>query len=188
MLFPLNCAIKKKQKAKHLQLLCHLANAVTSRLLGGRWVACVATCTEMHARRWVIIYRRCIPLFSSGRPMLKGNISHRWETLHHWPPECVPLCVARCLGWSGVEFPAGLPVSVTASVHCSQFRRFLVAQLCPTLCSPIDCSRPGSCVHGILQARVLELVAISSYREPSPPRDRACASCISCTGRQILYH
>ena len=35
-----------------------------------------------------------------------------------------------------------------------------VAQLCPTLCDPMDCSLPGSSVHGIFQARVLEWVAI----------------------------
>ena len=40
----------------------------------------------------------------------------------------------------------------------------LVAQLCPTLCDPMDCSPPGSSVHGILQARVLEWVAISFSR------------------------
>ena len=36
-----------------------------------------------------------------------------------------------------------------------------VAQLCPTLCNPVDCNLPGSSVHGILQARILEWVAIS---------------------------
>ena len=36
-----------------------------------------------------------------------------------------------------------------------------VAQSCPTLCDPVDCSPPGSSVHGILQARILERVAIS---------------------------
>ena len=39
-----------------------------------------------------------------------------------------------------------------------------VAQLCPTLCNPINCSPPGSSVHGILQARTLELAAISFSR------------------------
>ena len=39
-----------------------------------------------------------------------------------------------------------------------------VAQLCPTLCSPMDCSLSGSCVHGIFQARILEWVAISFSR------------------------
>ena len=45
------------------------------------------------------------------------------------------------------------------------------AQLCPTLCDPVDCSPPGSSVHRILQARVLEQVAISYSRGSLPPRD-----------------
>ena len=39
-----------------------------------------------------------------------------------------------------------------------------VAQLCLTLCNPMDCSLPGSSVHGILQARVLEWVAITKFK------------------------
>ena len=39
-----------------------------------------------------------------------------------------------------------------------------VAQSCPTLCDPMDCSPPGSLVHGILQARILEWIAISYFR------------------------
>ena len=46
-----------------------------------------------------------------------------------------------------------------------------VAQLCPTLCDPMDCSLPGSSVHGIFQARVLEWIAISFSRGSSRPRD-----------------
>ena len=64
----------------------------------------------------------------------------------------------------------------------------LVAQLCLTLCYPIDCSLPGSSVHGIFQARVLEWVAISFFRGYSQPRDRTHESCASCIGRQVLYH
>ena len=44
--------------------------------------------------------------------------------------------------------------------------------ICPTLCDPMDCSLPGSSLHGILQARVLEWVAISFFRRSSQPRDR----------------
>ena len=44
-------------------------------------------------------------------------------------------------------------------------------QSCPTLCNPVDCSLPGSSVHGILQARILEWGAISFSRGTSPPRD-----------------
>ena len=40
-------------------------------------------------------------------------------------------------------------------------KRVLIAQSCPTLCDPMDCSPPGSSVHGILQARILEWVAVS---------------------------
>ena len=46
-----------------------------------------------------------------------------------------------------------------------------VAQSCQTLCDPVDCSPTGSTVHGILQARILEWVAISFSRGSSRPRD-----------------
>ena len=46
-----------------------------------------------------------------------------------------------------------------------------VAQLCLTLCDPMDCSLPGSSVHGVFQARVLECVAIAFSRRSSRPRD-----------------
>ena len=42
-----------------------------------------------------------------------------------------------------------------------------LTQLCPTLCNPVDCSPPGSFIHGILQARILEWVAISFSRASS---------------------
>ena len=64
----------------------------------------------------------------------------------------------------------------------------LVAQSCPTLCSPMDCSPPGSSVHGIFQARVLEQVAVFSSSGSFLPRDQTGVSCISCIGRRILYH
>ena len=46
-----------------------------------------------------------------------------------------------------------------------------VSQSCPTLCDPMDCSLPGSSIHGIFQARVLEWVAVSFSRRSSQPRD-----------------
>ena len=60
-----------------------------------------------------------------------------------------------------------------------------VAQPCPTLCDPVDCSPPGSSIHGILQARVLERVAISFSRGSSPPRDRTRVSHV--TGRPLNF-
>ena len=58
-------------------------------------------------------------------------------------------------------------------------------QLC--LCDPVDCSPQGSSVHGILHARILEWVAISSSRGSSWPRNQTCVSCIFCIDRQILF-
>ena len=54
--------------------------------------------------------------------------------------------------------------------------------------SPMDCSPPGSSVHGISQARILEWVAISFSTASSQPWDRTHISSISCIGRWILYH
>ena len=56
-----------------------------------------------------------------------------------------------------------------------------VAQLCPTLCYPMDCSPTGPSVQGIFQARLLEWIAISFSRGSSKPRDRTWVSCIAGT-------
>ena len=57
--------------------------------------------------------------------------------------------------------------------------RCLAAQMFPTLCRPMDCSPPGSSVHGILQARILEWLAIPLSRGSSQTRDRSQVSCIA---------
>ena len=62
----------------------------------------------------------------------------------------------------------------------------LCAQLCLTLCSSMERSLPGSCVHGILQARILEWVAISLSRGSSRPRDWTLISCICCIAGRFL--
>ena len=54
-----------------------------------------------------------------------------------------------------------------------------VTQSCPTLCIPMDCSPPGSSLHGIFQARVLEWIAISFSKGSSWTRDRTWVSCIA---------
>ena len=53
-------------------------------------------------------------------------------------------------------------------------------QSCPTLCDPMDPSPPGFSVHGILQARILECVAMPSSRGSFWPRDGTCVSCGFC--------
>ena len=63
-----------------------------------------------------------------------------------------------------------------------------VAQSCPTLCDPMDHSPPGSSPHRILQARILEWVAMPSSRGSSIVKYQTHISYISCIGRQVLYH
>ena len=65
---------------------------------------------------------------------------------------------------------------------------YSVALLYPAVCNPMDCSSPGSAVHGVFPARILEWVAISYSRGSSQPRDQTHVSCISCISRQILNH
>ena len=55
-----------------------------------------------------------------------------------------------------------------------------VAKLYLTLCDPMNCSPPGSSVHRISQARILEWAAISFSRGSSLPRDGSCLSCLAC--------
>ena len=69
---------------------------------------------------------------------------------------CAPVCTCVCWGHACV---------------C-----VLISQSCLTLCNPLDCSLPGSSVHGILQARILEWVAISFSRGSSQPRNRSWVS------------
>ena len=69
-----------------------------------------------------------------------------WIAAHQAP---LSLGFSRQEHWSGLPFP-------------SPMRESEVAQSCPTLSDPMDCSLPGSSVHGIFQARVLELVAFST--------------------------
>ena len=63
-----------------------------------------------------------------------------------------------------------------------------IAQSCLTLSDPLDCSLPGSSVHGIFQARVLEWVALSFSRRSCQRKNWTWVSCVSCIGRCALYH
>jgi len=56
------------------------------------------------------------------------------------------------------------------------------------LCDQVDYCPPGSSVHGILQSRILEWVAMPSSKGSSQPRDRTHVSYVSYTGRRVLYH
>ena len=87
------------------------------------------------------------------------------------------------------------PQSVWIFSHTKQFSDFpdtncmyLVTQSCPTLCNPMGCSPPGSSVRGVLQARILEWVAMSFSRASSWSGDWTHVLCVPRTGRCVLYH
>ena len=91
---------------------------------------------------------------------------------------CMPLshvCI-NCLALQALDF-AILKIYYASNYINSPFAvtvvkvKMSVAQLCLTLCDPVDCSPPGPSVHGILQARILEWVALSSSRGSSWPRN-----------------
>ena len=59
------------------------------------------------------------------------------------------------------------------------FKVYKHAQSCPMLCNPMNCSPPGSSVHGISRARIQEWVTISSSRGSFRPRNLTCVACIA---------
>ena len=83
--------------------------------------------------------------------------------------------------------PSFFPWSLSQGNLNTPCVRTKLLQSCPTLCDPLDCSPPGSSVHGILQARTPEWVAISSPKGSFPPRDQTRISSVSFTGRWVVY-
>ena len=83
--------------------------------------------------------------------------------------QSMELCILWTIVFFIIERKSGLCI-LDAKNMC------MPAQFCPTLCNPIDYSPPGSSVHGILQAKIIEGDAIFSSRESSCPRDLTCVS------------
>ena len=109
---------------------------------------------------WNIVWQFLITL--NGIIMCAQSLSHVWLLVTLWTvARQAPLSMgfSRQGYWSGLPFP-----------------------------SPGYLPDLLSSVHGILQARILEQVSISSSKRSSWPRDWTCVSCISCIGRRILYH
>ena len=99
----------------------------------------------------------------------------------------VTLFLVQLKNWNRVNATFSLPFyELSYMIHtlyqlrgCLKESESEVAQLCPTLCNPVDCSPPGSSVHGILQAKILEWVAISFSKGSSRLRDRIQVSRIA---------
>ena len=99
------------------------------------------------------------------------------------PEHCIYVCVCFHVKWRGNKLGMCRQKDrVNVRVNAKSLHS------CPSLCDPVDHSPPGSSVHGIFQAGILEWVAIPSSRGSSRPRDRTHISYDFCTGRQVLYH
>ena len=117
----------------------------------------------------------------------------KWNANQCWILRIFMAYLAAQIGWCHSDRSSLVFASSWGSSNCffpekSHFMFKCSMCVYPTFCGPVDCSLPGSSVHGIFWARILEWVAISYSRESSSSRDRNCVSCISCIGRQILYH
>ena len=98
------------------------------------------------------------------------------------------LCFQKC-DHRPMECSLGLCFSLSSSgTNSNGCMHVKSLQSCPTLCDPVDCSSSGSSVHGILHARILEWVAMPSFRGFSWPRDQTLVSYVSCIGTWVLYH
>ena len=94
---------------------------------------------------------------------------------------CVCVCVCVCVKKERRYSYPGMICKILdwPQSSCQFFHVLRCAQVCLTLCDPVNCSPPGSSVHGSLQARVLEWAATPSSRGSSPPRDQTQVSHIA---------
>ena len=133
----------------------------------------------------VLSHFSCVWLFATTWTVARqAPLSMGFSRQEYWsglscPPQGIFLtqglnaCLPCLLYWQVVSLPLAPP---------RKPYYVLVVQLLSHvwLCDPMDCSPPGSSVHGILQARILEWVVLPSSRGTSPPRDQTCVSQASC--------
>ena len=117
------------------------------------------------------------------RPITEGHLLHWWPE-HVLVGEREKVCKRFLLWMEGISSNyLGCWKLIESSVPRyppdTKLQSVLFTQSCLTLCNPVDCSPPGSSVHGILQERILEWVAMPSSRGSSQPRDQTLVSCIA---------
>ena len=120
-----------------------------------------------------------IRVFSNESTLCMRWPKHLSFSFSIFPSKEIPGLISFRMDWLDL-----LAVQVTLK---SLLQHHSSLQSCLILCNPMNCSLPGFYVHGILQARILEWVAISSSKGSSQPRDGTHISYVLCTGRQLLY-
>ena len=125
------------------------------------WTACQAPLSMGFSRQEYWSGLPCPPpedLPDPGMEPASHALAGRFFTTE---PPGKPITLATCILYIQIKLAEDV-----CNVLC------VVTQSCPTLCNPMDCSPPDPSVHGILQTRILEWVAISFSRGSSQPRDR----------------
>ena len=137
----------------------------------------ILTCLCIYTVIYYIIYRLCyVTLFHYAFPYIDAAAAKSLQSCltvrpHRWQPTRLPC------SWDSPSKNTG--VGCHFLLQCLKVKsESEVAQSWPTLCDPTDYSLPGSTIHGIFQARILEWVAISFSKRSSWPRDWTRVSCI----------
>ena len=119
-------------------------------MYSGQFISVTQSCLTLCWTAWTAACQASLPIINSWSLLKLVSMMSQW--CHHLMP-CHPL----------------LPTFDLSQHEVKEWSE--VTQMCPTLCDLVDCSPPGYSVHGILQARILEWVAISFSRGSSRPRD-----------------
>ena len=139
---------------------------------------CTLSCVRLFVTLWTVA---CQSPLSIGFPR-----QEYWSGLPFPPSGDLPNTGTEPMSPMPPAFTDRLFISEPPGLTQELYVLCSVAQLCPTLCYPMDCSLSGSSVRGISQGRMLEWVAISSFRGSSLPRDRTCNPYIFCISKQVL--
>ena len=147
-----------------------------------RWLGLVLPVERFQLRKVYWIFGLNVPLQKMGVPFYAFSVA-----------AIIPSYLSRCLCWERTPQmgkhlqPDPRPGSPTLSLSVCTCLPAKSLQSCVILRDSMDCSPPGSSVHGTLQARILEWVTMPSSRGSSQLRDQNCISGISCIDRQVVY-
>ena len=165
-----------------------------------RWLVTLVTgqCTDgvFPPSQTALLDRAVLGLHSGWKALSKSTTCRLTEMLTLCSNVTFPKCPSKTIQLKISPHNLVPHQSFLVLSLCSIFSIVLIAhwlfakslQLCLTPGSPMDCSPPSSSVHKILQARILEWVAMPSSRGSFWLRNWTCISYVSCIDRRVLYH
>ena len=141
--------------------------------------------TTIHQREWTAFSSSLWSKVTSenSTPFRPKSEVMKSKRSKNWPHDLSPKLIhaSANVASSLIRF-TNISTFICPCVHAKSL------QSCLTLCDPMNCSLPGSSVHRILQARILEWVAVPSSRGSSQTRAWTHFSRVSCIGRWVCYH